>query len=147
MAKRRTSKRKKARNFALEFDGVEQLIEKLENLGGSVEETTEKALIATHAHVTPGVEDAITPHYFSGATEESIKRSPKIIKEGAKMAVPVGFSISQGGIASIFLMYGTPKMNPDNKVYNAIMGAKVRKEVAEIQADIFAEAIVKAGFK
>ena len=50
-------------------------------------------------------------------------------------------SAKVGGLPSIFLMYGTPRMKKDSKVYNAVYGKKTMDEVSMIQALIFADAI------
>ena len=79
--------------------------------------------------------------------------------EGTKAIIPVGFKISQGGLASVFLMYGTPRHAPanqygsangthpgmpaDKKLYNAIYGNAVHRKIAEKQKEIFEKEIKK----
>ena len=133
------------KKMGLIFTGFEEMAERLEKMGGNLEKTTEKALKATHAHITPKIEEAFSKHdiKYSHDTGKSLKRDAKVEWSGSVAAVGVGFKIAEGGLPSIFLMYGTPRMQPDKKLYNSIYGGKVKKEVKAIQEQIFAEEIAK----
>lgn len=128
----------------IEFEGFEELIDKLTKLGANVKETSEKALKATHEYVTEKAEEAVQKSnlpahgkFSTGATEKSLVREPKITWEGTEASVKTGFSISNGGLASIFMMYGTPRHMKNQKMYNAFFGTKTKKEILQIQEDIF----------
>lgn len=127
----------------LEFTGFEEMAERLDKLGGDLKKTTEKALIETHELLTPKIEEAFRQHdvKYSHDTMKSLKKDAKVEWNGSTAEIGVGFKISEGGLPSIFIMYGTPRMNPDKKVYNAIYGNK--KKVRELQEKIFAEEIAK----
>lgn len=127
--------------LGLEFDGFEKLIQKLEEVEGAAEQATEKALVATHGFVTQNLQTAITPHRRTGETERSLQRNADVTWIGTTAEVEVGFDIENGGLPSVFLMYGTPKMKPDRKLYNAIYGAKTKKEIAELQEKEFRKCI------
>lgn len=129
--------------MSLDFDGFIQLSEKLMKLGGDLERTTEKALKKSFDAVTPGIESAITPHKLTGKTQSTLRKDGTVKWDGSVAEVPVGFDISGGGLPSIFLMYGTPHMKPDRKLYNSIYGAKTRKKVKELQAETFSEELGK----
>lgn len=126
-----------------EFEGFDELIEKLTNLGGDVRKTTEKALKECHKQVTKDALQAITPHKDTGVTEKSLYTDGKVEWTGTQASIPVGFSISQGGIASIMLMYGTPRMPKDKNLYNALSpkSKELESKVKQIQEDIFYEEI------
>ena len=132
-----------AKKMRLEFTGFEEMAERLDKLGGDLKKTTEKALTETHKLLTPKVEEAFKRHdvKYSHATMKSLKKDPKVEWSGSVAAIGVGFKISEGGFPSIFIMYGTPRMQPDKKLYNAIYGNK--KKVRELQERIFAEEIAK----
>lgn len=132
-----------AKKMRLEFTGFEEMAERLDKLGGDLKKTTEKALIETHKLLTPKVEEAFKRHdvKYSHDTMKSLKKDPKVEWSGSVAAIGVGFKISEGGFPSIFIMYGTPRMQPDKKVYNSIYGNK--KKVKELQERIFAEEIAK----
>lgn len=126
-----------------EFEGFDELIEKLTNLGGDVRKTTEKALKECHKQVTKDALQAITPHKDTGVTEKSLYTDGKVEWTGTQASIPVGFSISKGGIASIMLMYGTPRMPKDKNLYNALSpkSKELESKVKQIQEDIFYEEI------
>lgn len=126
-----------------EFEGFDELIEKLTNLGGDVRKTAEKALKECHKQVTKDALQAITPHKDTGVTEKSLYTDGKVEWTGTQASIPVGFSISKGGIASIMLMYGTPRMPKDKNLYNALSpkSKELESKVKQIQEDIFYEEI------
>ena len=130
--------------FALEFKGFEEISAKLQDLGGDLEAVTEKALQNTHDYITPQLHKAMQKHHRTGRTEGAIADSAKVQWGGNVASVDVGFEIGNGGIASIFLMHGTPRMSPDRNLYNAVYGSKTKKQVAELQEKTFSRAIQKA---
>lgn len=132
-----------AKKMRLEFTGFEEYAERLDKLGGDLKKTTEKALIETHKLLTPKVEEAFRKHdvKYSHDTMKSLKKDARVEWDGSVAAIGVGFKISEGSFPSIFIMYGTPRMQPDKKVYNSIYGNK--KKVRELQEKIFAEEIAK----
>lgn len=135
------------KRLTLDFAGMDKIIKEYEAMGGNLTEAAEAALKATHAIVTPKLQAAIAPHKQSGDTEASLSVSAEIEWDGTKAAVPVGFKIRNGGLASIFLMYGTPRMQPDKALYNAIYGASTLREVSEKQAEVFEKRMMQQGAK
>lgn len=75
-------------------------------------------------------------HHQTGGTESSIQKSSKVGWDGETASVNVGFKISEGGLPSIFLMYGTPRQKKDTKLYNDLYGTKTKKQLIEIQKNI-----------
>lgn len=130
-----------ANKTRIEFDGFEEVIARLTKLDGDIKSVTEKALRETHKVITHNAATAIAPHKETGATEKSLKRNAEIEWVGSEASVETGFSIRQGGLPSIFLMYGTPRMKKDQNLYNAFFGNKTKKEVMELQERIFYEEI------
>ena len=45
--------------FKLDFDGIDILAKRFEDMGGDIKDLADKALKATHAHVTPKIEQAM----------------------------------------------------------------------------------------
>lgn len=128
----------------LEFDGLKQLVGKLESINADANEVTEKVLITARKHVTTNLKTAMNPHNKTGATVSSLVERTPVKWVGNKAQIEVGFNLSDGGLPSVFLMYGTPKMSPDKHSYNAIYGRKTIKEVRELEENIFLEEIRKA---
>lgn len=132
----------------LEFDGFDEAIARLTKLEGNVKGTAEKALKESHKNITQKAEEAIQKpnlpqkgKYSKGDTLESLYKEPKVEWEGTLASVKTGFSISNGGLASIFMIYGTPRHMKSQKMYNAFWGKKTLDEVKKIQEDIFYEEI------
>lgn len=137
----------------IEFDGFDEAIARLNKLNGNVKNISEKALKKTHEIITQKAQDAITPHNDTHQTEKTLRKEAEIEWNGSLASVKTGFSISEGGLASIFLMYGTQshaagnqygknlgvaeETKKDAKMYNAFFGSSTRKEVAEAQREIF----------
>lgn len=101
------------------------------------------ALIESHKYITPLLKQQIEKHRRTGRTENSLDDTPQVTIEGNKLSIDVGFHISQGGLPSIFLMYGTPKQAPDTQLYNAVFGGETKKEIAKIQRNYVKKAMQK----
>lgn len=122
--------------FAFNFDAMLDLAERIEKAGGSLQEACDEALTQTSDYITRGLQQGITRHVRSGETKGSLRDSPSVRWESELVAyVDIGFDLENGGIPSIFLMWGTPKMAADAKLKNAAFGGKVKKEVARIQQE------------
>lgn len=138
-----------ARNkLSVDFTGVDRYIERLQELGGeSTRRAIEGALKASQAYVANSAAQAMKPHDKTGAVSRSIVRNAPVEWTGDTVAaIPVGFKISDGGLPSIFLMYGTkvhgqPHITPDRALYNAVYGAKVKRKVRELQRAAFDKVI------
>ena len=120
-----------ANRMRLETSGFEELLAALDQAGVDSRKAAEKALIEGKKAVTPGIEQAIASHHLTGRTEASLDRKDEVRWEGTVAAIDVGFHIRQGGLPSIFLMYGTPRIAPDKRLYNSIYGAAAQKKFKE----------------
>lgn len=120
----------------IEMQGFEELMDRLQKAGAEINDVTEKALEEAHKAVTPDIETAIAKHHLTGETEESLTKDAEIEWSGLEAAVKVGFRIKDGGLPSIFLMYGTPKMSPDKSLYNAIYGSAAKRKIKEAQEEV-----------
>lgn len=125
----------------LEFEGFEEVFARLKMLGGEVKATAEKALGASRDYVNANLHKAMVPHKRTGDTEKAIVENTKVEWAGTIGILDVGFDLERGGMPSIFLMYGTPKMDKDQKLYNAVYGNGTKKKVHQIQEDTFYEEI------
>ena len=137
------------KKFGLDLDGLEEFAKRLETINVSVQETAEEALSETHAHVTRKVEAAVAGSKYNfqrtGKTKSTLQKNPNITWEGSIATVRVGFDISNGGLPSIFLMYGTPSITPDKTLYNAFYGGKTKKEIKDIQQSVFINKLIEGG--
>lgn len=135
----------KKKHCELKFKGSKEIIYKFQELGEDLEKALTTALSDSAKYVAESATSAMEKHNRTHKTVDSIDRTYKVEKRGNVLKVPVGFHISKGGLASIFLMYGTPRMAKDTNLYNSIRGTKTRKKIAEIQKKAFTEAIDDAG--
>lgn len=150
-----------ARNkLTVDFKGFKEIYEKLDKLNADTKKITEEALEKSFEAVTPGVQAAIAPHSDTGRTEDSLVKSAEIKWSGTVGSVEVGFDIENGGLPSIFLMYGTPKhmganqygkhgkkvsgTDQDANLYNAIYGTSTKSKVRKTQKEIFDKALKEA---
>ena len=133
-----------ARNkLTVEFTGYDILKKQLDELSGkATERAVESALKASQQVVSKQANEAIIRHTKTGATQKSIIKNGVVRWVQDTAEIDVGFDIDNGGLPSIFLMYGTklhgqPHVTPDRNLYNAVYGSKTRKEVKKIQEEAF----------
>lgn len=131
----------------LEVEGLDKLTKRLKDLDVDIKKVSEDALKETHKIVTDKAFYEMVKHNQTGKTQASLQLQPKVSWSGTVASVEVGFDIDNGGLPSIFLMYGTPKMKKDQKLYNAFYGKQTQKEIVDAQTDIFYEAIRKGESK
>lgn len=138
--------------ISLDFAGFTILKKQLDMLGGDyTKQAINNALEASQQLVAEKTKVAMQPHKDTGDTAESIidnQSAHKPVWTGNTAEISVGFSITGGGLPSIFLMYGTklhgqPHIAPDRQLYNAVYGAAVRKEIQAIQRKEFEKVLEK----
>ena len=128
----------------MQTPNMKKLLTQFEELSSKgLQEAIKGALIESHKYITPLLLQQIEKHRQTGRTENSLDEIPRVTVEGNKISMPVGFHISQGGLPSIFLMYGTPKMPPDTALYNAVFGDETKREIAKIQREYVKRAMQK----
>lgn len=129
--------------LSLDFPMFDHLKQQLEKAGGNALKTAvDKALTESARYTDEELEKAIAPHRKSGRTEKSLEGESRPEWSGTNASIDVGFDISNGGLPSIFLMYGTkvhgqPHVEPDRKLYNALYGSRVTNQIKKIQEDAF----------
>lgn len=132
----------KKSKMAFNFSEMADLAERLEKAGGDLQKACDKALHDTHDFITPQLSRGIARHVETGETQGSLERSAHVVWESPlKAVVNIGFDLEDGGWPSIFLMWGTPKMDPDKDLKNAAFGPKIRREVARIQREAMEAAL------
>lgn len=153
----------KKSKFGLEFSGFNEVLENYQKLGGDLKQITNKCLDFIPDIINPKIEADIAKHKKTGETARSIATGEQVTWNGTTAGIKVGFKIGSGGLASIFLMYGTarhapvnqygtpkragakdnPGMAADRKLYNDIYGRAVRKQIGEKQQQILQQEIKK----
>lgn len=130
------------------MDGI---MKQLRELEADTKTITENALKAAYVIVTEKAEEAVEKanlpaggKYSTGQTLASLYRDGKVHWAGTEAYIDAGFSIKEGGIASIFMIYGTPRHMKNQKLYDIFnpKGNKaLRTEIQEEQERIFLEAL------
>lgn len=131
--------------MAIDFSAFDKYKKMLDEIGGdATKRGIESALKASQQKVANNLEKAMSKHthYSSGRTKESIIERAQVEWTGDTASISVGFKISDGGLPSIFLMYGTklygqPHIKPDRNLYNAVYGKATKKEIAIEQEKAF----------
>lgn len=117
---------------------------KLDELGGNdaMKRGVESALKASKAYINPQIESAMAksnlPHqgiYSTGDTKQSIDKDMTVEWSGFEGEIKVGFDLHGSGLTSIFLMYGTPRVNPVVGLKDAVYGGKTQRQIAKIQGE------------
>lgn len=141
--------------ITLSFPGMKETLDKFEKMNGAIGPAVTEALQESYNYVTSHLEDQIEQHHRTGRTAESLLRNEKVQVEGTTYFINVGFDVGNGGLASIFLMYGTPKhkitryhgkkksswdhpgMDADAILYDLVFGKTTKSEIAKIQKKVF----------
>lgn len=139
--------------FGIDFQDCLDLGAMIDELAGkeTVTRAVENALVETDKYVTAEVDKAVAKSKYNfnrtGKTKKSIDRDTTVEWEGSRAYAKAGFNISDGGLPSIFLMYGVPsgsgdKIKPDTNLKNAVLGkGKHKKKIEEIQQAEFNKVI------
>lgn len=141
----------KKNRLTIDFEGFDILQKQLQALGGDTRQAVDDALKDSQQLVARKVSAAMIPHTrpTGGETKGAIITNKPVEWAGDTAAVGVGFDIADGGLPSIFLMYGTqlhgqPHITPDKNLYNAVYGTQTRKEIRKIQEEAYRKAIERA---
>ena len=142
--------------MSIVFDGFKELAYRIDKSNGGLEKAVDEALTETQKLIQSNVSSAASPYankgkkgYATGAMYDSIIKDAKIEWHGSVAKVEVGFklkgSASGGGWHSIFIMYGTPRIRKDTKVFNAIKGKRTSNQIKKLQEEIMRKYITIDG--
>lgn len=153
----------KKKKWGVDFSGFSELSERYVKLGGDLKTIANECLEIIPEKINPELKAAIKKHKRTGRTEKSLATDQRPEWKGDTATIKVGFKISDGGLSSVFLMYGTARHTPvnqygtpkrenakenpgikqDKKLYNAVYGKTVQNEIAAEQEKIYNQAITK----
>ena len=134
----------------LDFPLYDQLKSRLDEIGGkATEKAVESALKKSADYATDQLASAMIPHNKTNTVSDSLSRDSQVEWTGTEASIKVGFNIAEGGLPSIFLMYGTqlhgqPHVTPDRRLYDALYGTATKKQIQKIQEETFFGAIKEA---
>lgn len=133
--------------MSIKFDGYKELKAKLDSIGGeSTKRAVEGALKASQQLIARQANETMLSHERTGTTRKSIVKDGGVVWEGDTASINIGFDLENGGLPSLFLMYGTtvhgqPHVEPDRNLYNAVYGSQTKKEIKKIQEEVFNKVI------
>lgn len=133
-----------------DFAGFRDYMARLDELGdnAAMKQGVEAGLKASKQYVNTEIKKSVTKSnlpahgkYSHGDTEQSIDKNFKVDWEGLTGITKVGFDFSKSGMTSIFLIYGTPKMQPVPGLYDAIYGRKTKSQIKKLQKEAIQKVI------
>lgn len=125
-----------ANKMSITFKGFDVLAEKIDRIAGDIKPAVNEALTETQSFIQEQLKPTMPPHKRTGRTEASIIEKGKVAWSWSVAEIDTGFKISDGGFPSIFLMWGTPRMEKDIKIYNAMHGMGTRRKIRKLQMEI-----------
>lgn len=127
--------------MSLVSTAISDLLVRISAVERELKPAVDEALTEVQSYVQGQTRQAAAK-YTKGGTKYSTGKMLAAIKpdDGPKWvgdvaSVGVGFEIHKaggGGMHSIWMMYGTPRIKPDKKLYDAIRGARTKKQIQEI---------------
>lgn len=133
--------------IGITFSGFDDLAYQIDRAGDHLEEAVEQALTETANLVQRKVNQAALPYtkdskglkgYATGEMFNALRKDDHVRWVTPTVAeVHAGFNLYEsGGWHSIFVMYGTPKIAKDQKLYNSIKGTQMQHSIALLQETI-----------
>lgn len=127
----------------------DELIEKLDGLGGDIKNVVEDALNQAGETIEWDTLDAVNKSnmpaggiYSTGDTEKSIVRNPQTKWSGQIAEISVGFDYEKPG-AGGYLITGTPRMKPNRALNTMYKGKKYIKQIENDMKDVINDAIIE----
>lgn len=151
--------------MSITFPGFADLAEQLDRMEGNLLKTaTEEMLENTFDIVDQNLATAAAPYARKGGGKKGYatgkmyraRKSDGRVKKESTYVYSVGVGFESGGLGggdragfmhSIFVMYGTPRMKKDTKVYNAIRGKATRDKIMEMNEEIMRKYLSLGGNK
>lgn len=138
----------------LDYSGFEDYLDKLDKLGGSdavkrgVENGLKESKNLINSKITKSMKASNLPaggKYSSAPhTIDTLDKDMSVKWSGATGEIHIGFDLKKSsGMVSIYLMYGTPRMDPAKGLKASIYGANTKKKVQQVQMDTINDVIKK----
>lgn len=132
------------KKIGLDLSELEDYIARFEGYESELKRAIEAALLETKKEITRNLQRDMKKHRRTGMTEAALNKEYKVQWEGTRATVKLGFDFPNG-FPSIMLMYGTPRMNKDRKLYNDIYGAAARNKAKQLQAKAMEKVLQRIG--
>lgn len=130
--------------MSLEFDGFKELAYRISEIEDALKPAVDEALTEVQRYVQTETQLAAA-RYVKGGTQYSTGKMVAAIKPvegptwvGTTASVGVGFDIRAeggGGMHSIWIMYGTPRIKKDVRLYRALRGRATEIKIQQIMQE------------
>lgn len=136
--------------IGIQFNGFQELAERIDELAGldGLKRAVEAGLKSSKEYVNGEISAALQKSklpaqgkYSEGNTLNSLNKDFNVKWDGLQASVDVGLDFDKSGMTSIFLMYGTPRMKPDQDLYDAIYGNKTKNKIKRLQESAMNEVL------
>ena len=127
----------------IDYYGTDELIQKLDRLGGNVDEVLASALLKSAEKPKEEMLAYIEEHKRTGLTESTFTENIEHERDSGTIYLEVGFDIKKGGLPALFLNYGTPTIEPSFFINNAIDNNI--DEIKRVQIETIEKAIKESG--
>lgn len=104
---------------SLDFYGFEELLQKIIDAGGDLEDSLSQSLKASAKPISNDLTSFMRKHHRTGDTLRSFEDVHDVDKMRGIIHYKLGFDIKKGGLPALFLDLGTPTMKPTFFVYYA----------------------------
>lgn len=140
-------------SMSIIFDGFEELADQIMRSEQALRPAVDEALKKTQRIIQDALREASAIYaakgggrkgYATGRMFKTIIDDNAVTWEGTVATINAGFEISKYR-ESIFVMYGTPRMAPDAKVFNAIFGERIQSEIEKAQEEILTKYLQLGG--
>lgn len=141
------AKRRKKGTFShsgrvgLDFYGFQELLQKIVDAGGGLEDALAKSLKASAVPIERDLMNFIRPRHITGDTEGSFTNIHEVDRVGGYVSYKLGFDKEDGGLPALFLDIGTPTITPTFFVYYAFENNvdRVREEQERALKEVLKE--------
>ena len=141
-------------SISMDWQGLTDLGETLNALGVNMKVPVEMAMEQSKYLMDTNAYNDMVKHTKPVSKWSRTGNTQKVVWDGYEAEVGVGFDVRHGGLASVFIMYGTPKhmignwehpgVKADKKLYNDFFGGKAKKQVREMMTRAFERTIREA---
>lgn len=131
--------------MSLVSTAISDLLVKISEVEGDLKPAADEALSKVQQYVQGNVHQAAAKYapggtqYSTGAMLGAVKPTDGPQWAGSVATIGVGFEIHKaggGGMHSVWMMYGTPRIAPDKNLYDSIRGARTKNEIQTIMQDV-----------
>lgn len=142
------------KKYGFDTSALAKYAEQLEDAGGhaAIKRAAEAGMKQAKVEINKRVIEAMQPgnlpaggKYSTGATMAAMSKDMSVSWEGNKAELPIGFDLNNGGMASVFLITGTPRMQPAYGLWHALYGKEAHRAANKAQEEAMLKVLERLG--